>query len=1272
VPTLPIEELTAEQELDVVRRNYADTKSGKSIRLGDKDVRITVDVELGVGWSVDPTYPVRKRVKVFCTLGEMWVECDVLGYDEETAAHDFQLVGQETVYKLPLAGFKVRFPMLLGQAMPERPDVRRVGEVLEKIKKGYDAKLYETGFCPGIRMGIQKMKEAVWQECGFLEHGDNAAGSPAETKAWAELVQNDGDSNRLQYQLEVLGQKTPHTKMRTMPRWLESDVGRPGDIVWAAWQKRYWPCFVVSNDQYMDLNDRPGTIVSPQRFQKSPDGAGAPVGVYYFGTNERQFISSKALMGFADGLDKGYLKRSKIVKEKRNMSIDSVADFLRTAQLPEVLAEVLQEVNALRLPSEWVNGRLLDPTFVLEEDFDDEEPEYMDVEDKKMVALSFQKEWEPTKAVLDKISSQDFAVVRLGRIDVEHPLFHSETHFYPVGYKIKRKLKSNFTEGTKKMVHTIEILDSDEAGRPSDEPVFKVLVNGRQMLFAKASSPEMQTFLNNTYIKDGRSGMLGKAGATLLGLNRGAIREAVAMLPGVEKCAKVPRDRLEEWRLKFLKQSSSFLLEEMKQCKLPDDIVPVPMVETRPFECQVCGDIEEDEEDLILQCDGCKGCTHMSCYSVTKAPHGDLWLCDVCQARPSEADRPPCVLCPVKGGLMKRTTEGQWCHPGCAIWLPETHIIADERYLGLEGLIGGVKRISSSRREHRCMFCKQIYGAVIQCCEEGSERVTECFKTFHLMCAKNNRCELRMEVVDPTWADDPPDTVAGTEGAVAAGSLPLEEYRDQYRYHDHDQHHQERGSPGTEMSTDAGTELSEQGSACSWMPSQADLERVKKDQYAYTRAEIRGITQQEPFCDNCQATKSRHWRMDAGENVLCDDCGIYWGVHKAPRPLSAAGSGAGASGPAQPSEPPPKRLTSERPRKGRSSKRAKKKKDPPKGVFIGNMHLRSFCPKHSSGGCTDPAQQQPVAALPKSSDVRADPEVPVESLFNVEDGDLLGWEKVNAGVFHKSYVAATSLAPGGSLPTTSSATPNAADAAMPVEMDMDIPCVSNLGASVMNHLEELRSGRFPDQAEPDSEKFPLAVVGACDQDAQKTRNMAEEYDKLASNWRLDVHPGKSAIHGWGAFANRNFKKHEMVIEYVGELVRPTLAEVRETKMYDALVGAGTYVFRLNEDYCVDATQSGNLAHLLNHSCKPNCASRTIRFAKKGQEPKDYVMIYADRDIAAGEELTYDYRFSGDEILKCSCGAVGCRGKVNLQLQNEHNAGNRRVGEGQLRKKFGRE
>jgi hypothetical protein len=33
-----------------------------------------------------------------------------------------------------------------------------------------------------------------------------------------------------------------------------------------------------------------------------------------------------------------------------------------------------------------------------------------------------------------------------------------------------------------------------------------------------------------------------------------------------------------------------------------------------------------------------------------------------------------------------------------------------------------------------------------------------------------------------------------------------------------------------------------------------------------------------------------------------------------------------------------------------------------------------------------------------------------------------------------------------------------------------------------------------------------------------------------------------------------------------------------------------------EALCVDATRAGNLAHMLNHSCDPNCYSRTIRSA----------------------------------------------------------------------------
>ena len=38
-----------------------------------------------------------------------------------------------------------------------------------------------------------------------------------------------------------------------------------------------------------------------------------------------------------------------------------------------------------------------------------------------------------------------------------------------------------------------------------------------------------------------------------------------------------------------------------------------------------------------------------------------------------------------------------------------------------------------------------------------------------------------------------------------------------------------------------------------------------------------------------------------------------------------------------------------------------------------------------------------------------------------------------------------------------------------------------------------------------------------------------------------------------------------------------------------------------ENLCVDATRAGNLAHMLNHSCNPNCYSRTIRHGTQGRQ-----------------------------------------------------------------------
>jgi SET domain-containing protein len=62
-------------------------------------------------------------------------------------------------------------------------------------------------------------------------------------------------------------------------------------------------------------------------------------------------------------------------------------------------------------------------------------------------------------------------------------------------------------------------------------------------------------------------------------------------------------------------------------------------------------------------------------------------------------------------------------------------------------------------------------------------------------------------------------------------------------------------------------------------------------------------------------------------------------------------------------------------------------------------------------------------------------------------------------------------------------------------------------------------------------------------------------------------------------------RNAALIEYIGEVVRPTTANARERRVYDSLVGAGTYMFALDENRVVDATKAGSVAHLINHSCQ---------------------------------------------------------------------------------------
>jgi SET domain-containing protein len=138
---------------------------------------------------------------------------------------------------------------------------------------------------------------------------------------------------------------------------------------------------------------------------------------------------------------------------------------------------------------------------------------------------------------------------------------------------------------------------------------------------------------------------------------------------------------------------------------------------------------------------------------------------------------------------------------------------------------------------------------------------------------------------------------------------------------------------------------------------------------------------------------------------------------------------------------------------------------------------------------------------------------------------------------------------------------------------------------------------------------------------------------------------RSKIHNYGLFAKNGFGKGEFVVEYQGEILRETIADEREKRAERAGNGDGgsCYMFRLDEDHVIDATLKGNCARFINHSCNPNCTCRMV----EDENRKKHIMIIAKRDIAAGEEITYDYQFAVEsEKLACLCGAPNCLGRLN--------------------------
>ncbi len=117
---------------------------------------------------------------------------------------------------------------------------------------------------------------------------------------------------------------------------------------------------------------------------------------------------------------------------------------------------------------------------------------------------------------------------------------------------------------------------------------------------------------------------------------------------------------------------------------------------------------------------------------------------------------------------------------------------------------------------------------------------------------------------------------------------------------------------------------------------------------------------------------------------------------------------------------------------------------------------------------------------------------------------------------------------------------------------------------------------------------------------------------------------KRSRTGCGLFASRDIAAREFIVEYTGNRMPTTEADSLKTR----------YLFDLENGWTIDGSPMTNKARWINHSCDPNCECEL---------EDNHIIIYAARDIKAGEELSFDYGqdYFDDFIAPVGCKCAGC-------------------------------
>ncbi|XP_060193167.1 histone-lysine N-methyltransferase SUVR5 isoform X2 [Lycium barbarum] len=161
---------------------------------------------------------------------------------------------------------------------------------------------------------------------------------------------------------------------------------------------------------------------------------------------------------------------------------------------------------------------------------------------------------------------------------------------------------------------------------------------------------------------------------------------------------------------------------------------------------------------------------------------------------------------------------------------------------------------------------------------------------------------------------------------------------------------------------------------------------------------------------------------------------------------------------------------------------------------------------------------------------------------------------------------------------------------------------------------------------------------------------------LQSGVRVKLEIYKTETKGWAVRAREAILRGTFVCEYVGEVLDEQEANKRRNRYgtegcgyfleIDAHVNDMSRLIEGQSPYVIDATNYGNVSRYINHSCSPNLVNYQVLVESMDHQVA-HIGFYASRDILAGEELTYNYRYKllPGEGYPCLCGSSNCKGRL---------------------------